>query len=225
MKPLLLTAFALLFAGSTYAQYYEVGLGGGLGTVGTPSGLPTQYQGSSGSWNGMASAGYNYNINDYWQIGGTIDMSNWKRTGTWNVNGSSTSTNVDFILANPAIAFCVRGNRVIPFYSPINPEMVQSQIYFGVSAGMMFTANDGKTFTGSDSYVKQFDLENGKGYIIGIQAGYAYYFRRHLGVFGEIAPRYVNIMASDARYGHELEKYHLINFNVTVGVRYRFGFY
>ncbi|MBA3827828.1 MAG: hypothetical protein H0X33_02730 [Taibaiella sp.] len=229
MRALLFAAFALLVTGSTYGQYYEVGLGGGYGTISTPEGLPKQYQGTKSDWNGLANVHFNYNFSDYWQLGGSVDMINWSRTGNWVISGPAGTTqgtkNVNYSIANPAVCVAIHGNAVVPFYSEFNPDRIKSEIYFGVSVGAVFTANDGVTSQYPDGNVQQVDLQNGKGYMIGIQAGYAYYIKRHFGFFGEIAPRYVNVRSSDAQDAHALEHYHLFNFNALVGIRYRFGYY
>jgi hypothetical protein len=229
MKSLLLAAIALVTAGGVQAQMFEGSIGGGISTVGKPKGLPSVYQGSKSVVNPSVTAQFHYNLSDYWQIGGSISSQEMTRTGNWSNTSPfgqpSVNKNVTFVIANPAISFNVRVNRMIPFYSSYNPELVQSAIYFGASAGAIFTSNDGKTITSSDGYVKDFDLENGKGYTIGIHGGYTYYYKRHIAVFGELEPMFAQVYTSDARDAHNLEQYHMIYLNVNIGLRYRWGYY
>lgn len=228
MKSLLLATIALLTAGSLQAQMFEATIGGGVSTVGKPKGLPGVYQGSKSVISPSVTAQFNYNVNDYWQIGGSINGEEMMRKGDWTNTSPfglpGVNKNVNFVIADPAISFNVRVNRMIPFYSSYIPDLVQSAIYFGVSAGAIFTANDGRTILSSDSYVKQFDLENGKGYTIGIHGGYTYYYKRHLAVFGELEPMFAQVYTSDARDAHALEQYHMIFFHANIGVRYRWGY-
>lgn len=228
MKSLLLATIALLTAGSLQAQMFEATLGGGISTVGKPKGLPGVYQGTKSVISPSVTAQFNYNINDYWQIGGAINGEEMKRTGDWTntqpFGQPGVNKNVNFVVADPAISFNVRVNRIIPFYSPYIPDLVQSAVYFGASIGAIFTANDGGEFLNAESYVKQFDLENGKGYTIGIHGGYTYYYKRHLAVFGEIEPMFAQVYTSDSRDAHALEQYHMIYFHANIGVRYRWGY-
>jgi len=223
MRPLLLTAIAILTAGSLHAQLYEGGIGYGTGYAGTPQGIPSQYQGSSSSKNPSFIGMFHYNISDLWQVGGSIDGAKWVRTGNWNSIGGSI-TPATYTIADPALSFCARFNRIFPFYSEVNPEMIKSYLYIGASVGMVFTSNDGQQNISSDGHVN-YDLENGKGYTIGVQGGYVYYFRKHLGLYAEVAPRYANITTSDARDNHSLESFHLTYYSLTIGVRYRFKYY
>ncbi len=223
MRPLLLTALSLLVAINLQAQLYEAGIGYGTGSCGKPVGIPSQYQGSTSTSNPVFMGMFHYQISDVWQIGGSIDGCKWIRNGSWSSIGSS-NTPATFTIANPVTNFCVRFNRMLPFYSVVNPELVKSYLYLGVSAGMTFTSNDGTQSLSTDGH-ENFDLQNAKGYTIGFQVGYAYFFRKHLGLYAELAPRYTNLTASDARDSHSLEKFNLTYYNFTVGVRYRFKYY
>jgi len=223
MRPILLTALALVVTTTLHAQMYEAGIGYGTGSSGTPQGIPSEYQGSNKTSNPVYMGMLVYNINDFWQIGGSIDAGTWIRTGNYASIGGGT-TPVTITVANVASSFCVRFNRLLPFYSAVNPELIKSYLYLGASGGLLFTSNDGKQSVAPDGHAN-FDYQNGKGYTVGFQVGYTYFFRKHLGLYAELAPRYASVHTSDAFDAHKLENFNLTYYNFTIGVRYRFKYY
>jgi hypothetical protein len=214
----------MLIATSLQAQKYELGLSGGTSGAGIIQGVPSQYQGNSGTSNTEVSGIFNYLMDDYWQFGGSIDAEKWTRKGSWPSVVPPASTPVTISVADPVLNICFHANRMVPMYSAINPEMVKSYFYFGASLGLCFTANDGRSNLTSDGK-ETFDYQNAKGYTIGLQVGYVYYPKRHLGLYAEFAPRYANLSTSDARDAHALESFHLVYWGLTVGLRYRFPFF
>ncbi len=146
MRAIVLTALALLSAGCLYAQSFEAGINGGVSTTSIPGG--TQDKGDKTTWNPQLSARFLYSINEHWQVGADIGYTKWITTSQWPLTSAYGqkigSQKVTYAFANPALTFCAQLNRVIPFYSKINLDFIQSQVYFGVSAGGVVTVGDGR---------------------------------------------------------------------------------
>ncbi|HXS38246.1 MAG TPA: hypothetical protein VN721_16200 [Flavipsychrobacter sp.] len=229
MRTFVLTALALLFAGSMYAQNFEVGVNGGVSTSSIPGGTPDK--GDKTTWNYQASARLLYSINENWQVGGDIAGTKWQTTAQWPLTGAFGqkigSQKVTYSFGSPALTICAQLNRVIPFYSKINLDFIQSQVYFGVSAGGVITVNDGRANystlpTEKFQYTSNFNYADGKGYVVGVQVGYSYFFTEHFGLNVEVAPRYASVYTSDGRFGHADDHYHLFYYYGTLGLRFRF---
>jgi hypothetical protein len=97
-------------------------------------------------------------------------------------------------------------------------------------AGLINTINDGsrsyeKYNDGVDSgytYVSGYHYSAGRGYSLGLQTGFIYYIVPRLGVTAELAMRYVDVKTFDQNFAAVNNRFHLLHFPQTVGVRWRF---
>ena len=240
MKALLLTAAALMAsAGSMFAQNmpptysWEIGLNGGFSAITRPLGPANAYQGTRTNVVHDYSIKATYFINEHWNINFDLGTRKWETFGTWqlnDVNGQKLkSREVSFLVADQAITETFQLNYVIPFYDRYN-TMNRANLYFGVTAGLVTTVNDGSMgFSkynappdSSYTYTSSYNYGYGIGLTYGLQAGYTYYVIPRLGINVEIGMRYAAVKTHDQRYASENDHFHLLYFPETIGLRWRF---
>ncbi len=233
MKSFFLGICTLVLSSSIYGQYYEVGLNGGISTITKPNG--SLYQGSKSNWSYAAQASFHYNITEEWQVGLSVGLTRWERTGQWplrSTNGDSLGNrDVNFLIADRAVSTALQLNRVISFYKP-HEAFARSSVYFGASVGATFIGNDGKiTYTRQNPntpveyvYTSDFHYEAGYGFLLGLQVGYTYYINEHFGINADFAPKVSFVKTKDPRYAAANDTYHLFYFPTTIGLHYRFGY-
>lgn len=228
MKLRILTVAALLAATAAQAQITEIGLNGGIGTTTLPR--KTAYQGNEMTFNPNYGLRVHYNINEYWQVGVDANMTKWYTNGLATVNGPDgqlfDNQPVTYLLGEQVTSIVAQGNHMHPHYDIT--ELNDGNFYYGVSAGVIFTTNDGeltKTELQKDpaySYVSEYHYQPGRGWTAGVQVGYSFWFGNTVGVNIEFAPRYCAVYSIDPRYGRKNEDYTLITLPVSAGLRFRF---
>lgn len=240
MKSFLLTAAMLLaFAGGTFAQNlppeynWEVGVNGGYSVITRPVGPPAVYSGTRTNIVKDFSLRATYYFNWRWMMSLDIGTRRWESFGQWDLEGKFGKklkpVNVNFLLADQAITQSVQMNHVIPFYTQFR-DFNRANLYFGVMAGLVNTINDGsrsydKYNDGVDSgytYVSGYHYSAGRGYTLGLQTGFIYYIVPRLGVTAELAMRYADVRTNDQNFAAVNNRYQLLHFPQTVGVRWRF---
>ncbi len=240
MKSFLLTAAMLVaFAGGMFAQNlppeynWEVGVNGGYSAITRPVGPPAVYSGTRTNIVKDFSLRASYYLNWRWLLSLDIGTRRWESFGQWDLEGKFGKklkpVNVNFLLADQAITQSIQLNHVIPFYTQFR-DFNRANLYFGVMAGLVNTINDGsrsydKYNDGVDSgytYVSGYHYSAGRGYSLGLQTGFIYYIVPRLGVTAELAMRYVDVKTFDQNFAAVNNRYHLLHFPQTVGVRWRF---
>ncbi len=240
MKSFLLTAAMLVaFAGGMFAQNlppeysWEVGVNGGYSAITRPVGPPAVYSGTRTNIVKDFSLRATYYFNWRWMMSLDIGTRRWESFGQWDLEGKFgkklNPVDVNFLLADQAITQSVQLNHVIPFYTQFR-DFNRANLYFGVMAGLVNTINDGsrsydKYNDGVDSgytYVSGYHYSAGRGYSLGLQTGFIYYIVPRLGVTAELAMRYVDVKTFDQNFAAVNNRYHLLHFPQTVGVRWRF---
>jgi hypothetical protein len=240
MKSFLLTAAMLVaFAGGMFAQNlppeynWEVGVNGGYSAITRPVGPPAVYSGTRTNIVKDFSLRASYYLNWRWMLSLDIGTRRWESFGQWDLEGKFGKklkpVNVNFLLADQAITQSIQLNHVIPFYTQFR-DFNRANLYFGVMAGLVNTINDGsrsydKYNDGVDSgytYVSGYHYSAGRGYSLGLQTGFIYYIVPRLGVTAELAMRYVDVKTFDQNFAAVNNRYHLLHFPQTVGVRWRF---
>lgn len=240
MKSFLLTAAMLVaFAGGMFAQNlppeysWEVGVNGGYSVITRPVGPPAVYSGTRTNIVKDFSLRASYYLNWRWMLSLDIGTRRWESFGQWDLEGKFGKklkpVNVNFLLADQAITQSVQLNHVIPFYTQFR-DFNRANLYFGVMAGLVNTINDGsrsydKYNDGVDSgytYVSGYHYSAGRGYTLGLQTGFIYYIVPRLGVTAELAVRYADVKTFDQNFAAANNRYQLMHFPQTVGVRWRF---
>jgi hypothetical protein len=240
MKALVLAASTLLFfTTGSLAQnlppdyYWEVGANYGPSFMTRPSGPANAYQGTRTMHTHDYSVRLNYYFSPKWMINLDLGDRNWTSYGDWQVNdqlGQQLKTReITFVQAQHAFNESVSMNYVIPFYTRYNTYN-KSNLYFGVSFGLMQTINDNslsysKYGAAPDSnlvYLSSYHYAAGAGYTAGMQIGYTWYLFPRLGFNVDLAIRYAHIKNNDTHYGSENSKYELLYFPETIGIRWRF---
>lgn len=240
MKSFLLTVATLVaFAGGLFAQNlppeyaWEVGLNGGYSVITRPVGPPDVYRGTHTNVVKDYSARLTYYFNWRWMMTFEAGNRRWETFGQWKLEDKFGKelgrVDVPFLLAERALTQSVQMNHVIPFYTQFQ-TFNRANLYFGVSAGMVETVNDGsrdykkfKTATdSSQTYVAGYHYNSGMGYTLGLQTGFIYYIVPRLGLTAELALRYVNVKTIDINFAAGNSHYHIMHFPETVGIRYRF---
>ena len=240
MKSFLLTAAMLVaFAGGMFAQNlppeynWEVGVNGGYSAITRPVGPPAVYSGTRTNIVKDFSLRASYYLNWRWMLSLDIGTRRWESFGQWDLEGKFGKklkpVNVNFLLADQAITQSIQLNHVIPFYTQFR-DFNRANLYFGVMAGLVNTINDGsrsydKYNDGVDSgytYVSGYHYSAGRGYTLGLQTGFIYYIVPRLGVTAELAVRYADVKTFDQNFAAVNNRYQLLHFPQTVGVRWRF---
>lgn len=240
MKSFLLTAAMLVaFAGGTFAQNlppeynWEIGVNGGYSAITRPVGPPAVYSGSRTNIVKDFSLRATYYFNWRWMMSLDIGTRRWESFGQWELEGKFGKrlkpVDVNFLLADQATTQSVQMNHVIPFYTQFR-DFNRANLYFGVMAGLVNTINDGsrsydKYNDGVDSgytYVSGYHYSAGRGYTLGLQTGFIYYIVPRLGVTAELAIRYADVRTNDQNFAEVNNRYQLLHFPQTVGVRWRF---
>ena len=240
MKSFLLTAAMLVaFAGGMFAQNlppeynWEIGVNGGYSAITRPVGPPAVYSGSRTNVVKDFSLRATYYFNWRWMMSLDIGTRRWESFGQWELEGKFGKrlkpVDVNFLLADQATTQSVQMNHVIPFYTQFR-DFNRANLYFGVMAGLVNTINDGsrsydKYNDGVDSgytYVSGYHYSAGRGYTLGLQTGFIYYIVPRLGVTAELAIRYADVRTNDQNFAEVNNRYQLLHFPQTVGVRWRF---
>lgn len=240
MKAFLLTAAAIMASvGSMFAQNlppdynWEIGLNGGISGFTRPLGPNQLYQGNKTNLVPDYSIRLNYFFNPHWMIGLDIGSRKWQTTGSWQLNDAQgvklQSRPITFLVADKAVTENVGINYVIPFYTKY-ANFNSANINFGVTVGLVTTVNDGSlgysTYNAAPdpkyTYVSRYDYGFGVGLSYGVQIGGTYFLTQRFGVNLDLAARYVNVGTSDQHYGSENNRFYLLYFPATVGIRWRF---
>ena len=240
MKGLLLTAAALMVcAGSMFAQNlppdysWEVGLSAGLSAITRPLGPADAYQGTRTNLVHDYAFKATYYFNEHWFLSFDLGERQWETSGTWQLQDAYgqqlQSRPITFLVADHAINESFEFNYAIPFYTRYN-TFERSNLYFGVMLGMMTTTNDGSLSyskynappDSSYTYMSKYDYGFGMGITFGLQVGYTYYIVPRLGVNVELAARYAGVKTNDEHYDSENDRYHLLYFPETIGLKWRF---
>lgn len=248
MKGFLLTTALLFTIGSSalaqvniWQNYgvdrrWDIGFNYGASTITRPLGPEKFYQGSRTKVTPEYSFTLQYVIDPHWHINFNVGWRKWESYGTWSLpysNGTQLKpTEVKFQLGKPVLSEVVQLNYVIPFYTKYD-VMNKANLYFGVTAGMVNTVSDGSVSyskynnepDSSFRYVSGYNYASGIGYMVGIQAGYTYYFLRRWGVNVELGARYANVTTHSTNGvsdPHATTSYNVMFFPGTLGLRYRF---
>ena len=235
MRSVILTLVILFTVSSAFAQYRsqdnEIAIYYGENTTTQPIG--GAYKGTKSPWSSLGGVSYHRMLSDNWQIGGDVTIARWATKGDWGPIQGPYGKNlgykpVTYMIADPAVTVAFQANRVMPFYLDFDPSFIRSQFYYGVTVGAVFTANDGGTTTTTVktpetfTYTSQFDFQNGKGFVVGVQAGYSFFLTEHIGLNLELAPRFYEVFCSDPRSNYVNKQYHLATFTAAAGFRIRF---
>ncbi len=229
----IIIAFCFLITISQ-AQVFEVGINRGVSNTSQPN--ESLYNGDKGKWSYATDLNLHMNFSERWQAGFSIGMTKWERTGNllltaaYNINLGSRKVN--YLYAKRAVSIAFQGNHVIPFKERYE-DFVRSNLYFGLSAGVVVTGNDGNiTYTKTNpntpsefTYISEFNYQSGYGTLLGVQVGYTYYFGEHLGINLEFAPKITWVKTVDPKYNNANDTYNLFYFPTTIGIHYRFGNY
>ncbi len=246
MKAFLLTAATFMMcAGGLFAQYnmwsnnlppdynWEVGVNGGWSTFTRPTGPADVYQGTRTKTVNDFSIRASYFLDPHWMFNLDIGDRRWESSGDWQIVDNQGQTlgkrPVTFLVADHAINESIGLNYVVPFYTRYKTYN-KSNLYFGVSFGLMQTANDGSikysTYKAApDSgyiYPSRYDYARGDGYCIGLQAGYTWYVIPRLGLNIDLAVRYAQVNTIDEHYGSVNAHFSTLYFPETIGLRWRF---
>jgi hypothetical protein len=174
-----------------------------------------------------------YAINPRWRMALDIGSRKWETTGTWNQTGEYGTPlkpqNITFLIAKPAITESFMMNYVIPFYNKFQTEN-KANIYFGGMLGLVTTVNDrSSAYTkynaqpdSNYTFLSRYDYGFGMGLSFGMQMGVNYYFLPRFAINMEIAARYAYVGTNDTRLMDANEKFHLLYFPETIGIKYRF---
>lgn len=229
----ILTAIAVLFSLTLFAQKYEAGLNAGFSTTSSPH--QSLYKGDKNIWNYAVGANVHLNLHERWNAGINIGMTRWQRGGTWELTGTSNDSlgtaDVNYVLAKRAVSITAELNHVLPFYTAYE-DYSRSQLYIGISAGANFIGNDGEIVYGKVNpntpaeytYAAEYHYEAGYGFVLGGQIGYTYYLGSHWGINLEFAPKVTWVKTNDSKYGRANQTYNLVYFPTTIGLHYRFGY-
>jgi hypothetical protein len=240
MKAVLLTvAIVVASINSLFAQSYipdynwEAGINAGVSAITRPLGPANAYQGTSTKTVNDFSLRLEYFASPHWMLNLDLGERRWESYGSWTPVDAQGVTldprQVSFLIADHAINESVALNYVIPFYTQYTGYN-KANLYFGASFGLMQTLNDGsiaynnyKASPDSNfSYVSRYDYGSGSGFNFGIQMGYTWYIIPRLGVNVDLAMRYAHIKTIDENYGSENNKFYLLYFPETIGIRWRF---
>lgn len=237
MKRSLLCLISLLSIGTVNAQLtsytspykrIEFGLNGGYSTTTIPK--QTAYQGDESEWNKTFNARVYYNFTENWQGGLEVGFTKWEttenRTFTDILGTQIGPEKITYLFGDPVINVTAHANRVIPYYGRLR-DFNYANFYYGISAGVIFTLNDGSTSLqnptadSSFTFVSSYHYQSGTGYSIGLQLGYSIYITSHLGFNIEVNPKFCQVFMVDPRYGRMNDQFTLLQLPVTVGFRYR----
>jgi len=240
MKAFLLTA--ALFAGmlgGVFAQnlppdyYWEVGLNFGTDAYTRPLGPAINYQGTRTNTVPDFSLRLNHYFTPHWMINLDLGVRRWDSYADWQLNDLNgvelQQRQVTFVVAQHAINESIAMNYVIPLYTRYNTYN-KANINFGAQFGMINTVNDGslgysrygKAPDSSFAYMSKYDYGAGTGFTYGIQMGVTWYVVPRVGLNLDIAMRYASVNTNDQHYNSENDRFHLLYFPETVGLRWRF---
>lgn len=232
MRSLLFIAVSCLLGASVSAQSLEIGINGGMSTTLKPG--ESLYKGEKGVLDYAADINAHYGFADRWEAGISIGLTRWERLDDWKLTGANGfdlgTHEVKYIFAQRAVNFAFRLNHVIPIYQQYE-DFVRSKFYVGLSAGAVFTGNDGKVshdrvnpYTPNEyTYASEFHFEGGYGFTLGAQVGYTYYFNHALGINIDFAPRVAWVKTVDPRYNRANELFSMMYFPTTLGFHVRLG--
>lgn len=232
MKKALLLVFSFLCLNKSQGQPIRLGLGvgGSLNLVPTRAYDHGDYAGVNLAY---VMSGH-YMVSDRWQMGGSLAMSRWSTTSDvslFSESGRSLgSQKTSFVLAQRAFSIGVEFNHVIPT-APMYADFIPGEIYFGVSAGALFTGGEpGADYASvnprsprSYTYRSELRYGGGDGFFFGGQAGYSYYFTNRFGIDVNVAARWAAVQTVDSRYGGRNERFDIFWFPSSVGIKLRLG--
>jgi hypothetical protein len=238
MKVLILSALALVCAGSLSAQTYqelnrfELGVNGGIARTSLPK--ESLYKGQSTYWQSYAGIKALYTIKEYFQVGLDINATKWESTDNQvpltGLQGQPLGTDtLIYTFARPAISFMFQASALIPLFKSYRYDNV-ANIHLGICAGPVVTINDGAQSTkvyGSSNqdssyrYMNRYAFKPGSGWAFGFQAGYTHYFKEHVGIGVEYAPRFYRIQTLDPERAGINNEFTLWSHALSLSVRYR----
>lgn len=244
MKSLLLTFTLIIVAtGGLFAQrffqnlppdyYWDIGFTYGESIITRPLGPANAYQGTRTNPVPDFSLRGEYTFTPRWHMILDIGCRTWQTTGTWKETGEYgeplKSQNVTFLIAKPAVTESILMNYNIPFYNKFHTQN-KANVYFGGLLGLVTTVNDGSSnYTkynakpdSNYTFLSRYDYGMGMGVSFGVQTGFNYYFLPRFGINFELAARYVYVGTNDTRLMAENQKFHLLYFPETIGIKYRF---
>ena len=208
----------------------EVTLSGGIAPATVP--FKTYYRGGDMRLPYYASLNYHYNLNEAFQLGIAVGMTEWQSSDDQHINTITNpnlaSQRITYVYAERAFDVTARANWVIPTYNGAHQN--SANFYVGVAAGAVFTLNNyGTQYAQAGDrqgpefkYLRQYNYNSGTGFVGGIQAGFTKYLTMGLGLNVEVAPRYAYIKTINADLEANNENFGLLYFPVTIGLRVRF---
>ena len=232
MKFFILSAFALLTAGSVSAQTYQepnrFELGIVLGKSKTSVPKESLYTGESTFWNNFAGIKALGTIREYFQVGLEISGTKWSSTDNRETlighQGEVLRTDtITYVFARPAISFLAIANGIIPIYKDQRYTNI-ANIHLGIALGPTVAINDGATGTvvyNGITYLDSYNFSPGSGFTFGFQAGYTHYIKDHVGIGVEYAPRYSTMGNMDSRMAGANNRFSLWSHAISLNVRYR----
>ncbi|MBL7719600.1 MAG: outer membrane beta-barrel protein [Flavipsychrobacter sp.] len=238
MKVFILSALALLGAGSVSAQTYqelnrfELGINGGICRTSLPKG--SLYTGTSTYWQSFGGARALYTIKEYFQVGLEVNATKWETTDDHvpitGLTGKPLGTDtVTYTFARPAISFLAHANVMIPLFKNYRFNNV-ANIHLGISGGPVAAINDGaqstKVYGSADQdsslkYLDRYAFKPGSGWAFGFQMGYTHYIKEHVGLGVEYAPRYYSINTLDSELAGRNSHFRLWSHALSLSIRYR----
>lgn len=238
MRFLLLSAMALLGAGSLNAQTYqepnrfELALNGGLARISIPK--ESMYTGQTTYWRPYAALKALYTIREYFQVGFEVNGSRWETSDNQvpvtGYGGKPLGTDtVRYIFARPALTFLASASAVIPLFTNYRYNNV-ADVHLGVGLGPVITLNDGANstheYSSNDennrmSYLNTYAFKPGSGWAFGFQAGYTHYIKEHIGIGAEYSPRFYRINTRDEALAGRNSEFTLWTHPISLSIRYR----
>jgi hypothetical protein len=205
----------LLLPGTVLAQKYELGLGAGISLNTKPSGN-LYMKGDKMTINYASSLHLLYNINEHWQTGLELHVSQLSGktdvTQT-DISGNTSEESKRIVYAKTDLAACAVFNGKM--------SVKNGYGYGGVALGYGVGRHDSKTLNDNEAYRTP---DGGNGVVLGLQIGYVKGLSKHFGVSAEAAMRYhqMNYDTPSGTFGAaETLKYSVISFPITVGIRYQ----
>ncbi len=221
MKKGLLLALSLYCSATVFAQTSEFGIGGGFSTNSSPTDN-MEYKGDQMLMNYSGTLKVLFTGRTGWQYGfdGHIlelaSKSSKKYGGFYNDELYIPSVGGDgkkLVYAKYATSFCAVLNRLMP----VGPD---ASFYIGAAVGYGFARNNSKRYLPNESYKAP---DGGEGMVYGLQLGYRKNISEGVVFNIEGAMRAFNLgydAEAPQRPYHEVLRYSVVSFPVTVGLRF-----